>query len=56
MTIPIQNSWQKIIEDATATEKYQDLRAFLKKNIKNTQSILKCMIFGQHFNGQPTKM
>ena len=34
MTIPIQNSWQKIIEDATATEKYQDLRAFLKKEYK----------------------
>lgn len=34
MTIPIQNSWQKIIEEATATEKYQALRAFLKKEYK----------------------
>ncbi len=31
MTITIQNSWQPIIEEATATDSYQNLRQFLKK-------------------------
>lgn len=31
MTIPIQNGWKEIIKEATATEKYQHLRQFLKK-------------------------
>lgn len=31
MTIPIQNGWKEIIEEATETEKYQQLRQFLKE-------------------------
>lgn len=30
MTIPIQNNWAPIIEEATSNESYQQLRAFLK--------------------------
>jgi uracil-DNA glycosylase len=35
MTIPIQNGWEKIIKEATATEQYQQLREFLKQEYKN---------------------
>ena len=31
MTIPIQNGWEEILKKATATENYQQLREFLKK-------------------------
>lgn len=34
MTIPVHNNWRPIIEEATATESYQQLREFLKKEYK----------------------
>lgn len=38
MTIPIENNWSPIIEKATSTESYSDLRVFLK-NEYETQTI-----------------
>jgi len=35
MAIPVQNNWQSIIEEATATETYQELRSFLKDEYNN---------------------
>lgn len=35
MTIPITNNWQPILEEATATESYQQLRKFLKKEYES---------------------
>jgi len=35
MTIPVQNNWQSIIEDATKTASYQELRSFLKDEYNN---------------------
>lgn len=35
MTIPVKNNWQPILDKATATESYMQLRMFLKKEYQN---------------------